>query len=69
MPTTAEKVHHRGFYDMARIPRVMGVVDGTLIPLLNPALVDPCWVCRKHYTALNVQVVVDHVGLVTDIVA
>ena len=50
-------------------PGAIGVVDGTLIPLLNPELVDPCWVCWKHFTALSVQVVVDHNGLITDIVA
>ena len=57
-PNTREEIRdtHRGFYEMAGIPRVIGAVDGTLIPLLNPSLVDPCWVCRKHYTALNIQV-------------
>ena len=62
MPSTQQAVRevHRGFYAMAGIPRVLGVVDGTLIPLLNPELMDPCWVCRKHYTAMNVQVVLDH---------
>ena len=71
LPTTREEVRavHQGFYDMAGIPRVMGLLDGTLIPLHNPVLVDPCWVCRKHFTALNVQVVVDDVGLIRDIVA
>ncbi|MEL6804794.1 MAG: hypothetical protein AAFO91_13540, partial [Bacteroidota bacterium] len=48
MPSTREEVRevHRGFHNMAGIPRVLGVVDGTLIPLLNPELEDPCWVCR-----------------------
>ena len=50
LPTTAEEVRevHRGFFDMAGIPRVMGLVDGTIIPLLNPALIDPCWVCTTQ---------------------
>uniref|UniRef100_UPI0037E7C3B6 putative nuclease HARBI1 n=1 Tax=Semicossyphus pulcher TaxID=241346 RepID=UPI0037E7C3B6 len=60
---------HRGFHAMAGIPRVIGVVDGTLIPIHNPSLVDPCWIGRKHYAAINTQVAVDHDGLITDIVA
>lgn len=43
MPTTREEVQrvHQGFFGMAGIPRVTGVVDGTLIPILNPSLDDP----------------------------
>uniref|UniRef100_UPI0037E94BCA putative nuclease HARBI1 n=1 Tax=Semicossyphus pulcher TaxID=241346 RepID=UPI0037E94BCA len=71
MPTTRDEVRqvHRGFHAMAGIPRVIGVVDGTLIPIHNPSLVDPCWIGRKHYAAINTQVAVDHDGLITDIVA
>ncbi|XP_061600257.1 putative nuclease HARBI1 [Cololabis saira] len=71
MPTTREEICqvHQGFHGMAGIPRVIGVVDGTLIPILNPSLVDPCWIGRKHFSAINTQVVVDHEGLITDIVA
>ena len=71
MATTREEVRqvHQGFYAMAGIPRVLGLVDGTLIPLLNPSLVDPSWICRKHFAAINTQVVVDHDSLIVDIVA
>ncbi|KAM3859309.1 putative nuclease HARBI1 [Diretmus argenteus] len=71
MATTREEVRqvHDGFFAMAGIPRVIGLVDGTLIPLLNPSLVDPSWISRKHYAAINTQVVVDHDGLITDVVA
>ncbi|XP_061576547.1 putative nuclease HARBI1 [Cololabis saira] len=71
IPTTREEIRqvHQGFHAMAGIPRVIGVVDGTLIPILNPSLVDPCWIGRKHFSAINTQVVVDHEGLITDIVA
>ncbi|XP_061103953.1 putative nuclease HARBI1 [Conger conger] len=70
MATTREDVRqvHQGFHAMAGIPRVLGLVDGTLIPLLNPSLVDPSWICRKHFPAVNTQVV-DHDGLIVDIVA
>ncbi|KAM3850068.1 putative nuclease HARBI1 [Diretmus argenteus] len=69
--TTREEVRqvHDGFFAMAGIPRVIGLVDGTLIPLLNPSLVDPSWISRKHYAAINTQVVVDHDGLITDVTA
>ena len=57
MPTGEEvRRVHQGFFQVAGIPRVLGLVDGTLIPIHNPSLVDPAWVCRKHFTALNVQV-------------
>ena len=71
MPTTRDEVRqvHQGFHTVAGIPRVIGVVDGTLIPIHNPSLVDPCWIGRKRYAAINTQVVVDHNGLITDIVA
>ncbi|XP_030284378.1 putative nuclease HARBI1 [Sparus aurata] len=71
MPTTRDEVRqvHQGFHAVAGIPWVIGVVDGTLIPIHNPSLVDPCWIGRKHYAAINTQVVVDHNGLITDIVA
>ena len=71
MPTTRDEVRqiHRGFHAIAGIPRVIGVVDGKLIPIHNPSLVDLCWIGRKHYAAINTQVVVDHDGLITDIVA
>ncbi|XP_062309064.1 putative nuclease HARBI1 [Osmerus eperlanus] len=41
MPTTQDEVRqvHSGFHAMAGIPRVIGVVDGTLIPIL------PWWIC------------------------
>uniref|UniRef100_A0A671X6W2 Putative nuclease HARBI1 n=1 Tax=Sparus aurata TaxID=8175 RepID=A0A671X6W2_SPAAU len=71
MPTTRDEVRqvHQGFHAVAGIPRVIGVVDGILIPIHNPSLVDPCWIGRKHYAAINTQVVVDQNGLITDIVA
>ncbi|KAM3876289.1 putative nuclease HARBI1 [Diretmus argenteus] len=71
MPIMGEEVRevHQGFFDMAGIPRVLGLVDGTLIPLLNPSLKDPSWICRKHFSAINTQVVVAHDGLIVDIVA
>ncbi|XP_061074813.1 putative nuclease HARBI1 [Conger conger] len=63
------------FYAVGSFQEVVGdgtglsKASGTLIPLLNPSLVDPSWICRKHFPAVNTQVVVDHDGLIVDIVA
>ena len=39
MPTTRNEVRqvHQVFHAVARIPRVIGGVDGTLIPIHNPS--------------------------------
>ena len=51
---------HEEFYAVAGIPRVVGLVDGTLIAIKAPSGDDePAYVCRKGYHAINVQGVVD----------
>nr|XP_055053771.1 putative nuclease HARBI1 [Misgurnus anguillicaudatus] len=71
MPFTMHEVMetHQGFHAIAGIPRVIGLVDGTLIPISNPSALDQAFICRKGFAAINVQVVVDHRGVITDIVA
>ena len=49
----------QGFYQIAGMPNVVGVVDGTLIPIIRPTEDEPVYVCRKNYHALNVQGVCD----------
>jgi hypothetical protein len=49
-----------GFYRIARIPGVLGAVDGTLIPILAPSEDEYAYVCRKGFHALNVQAVVSY---------
>lgn len=60
-PSSAE--HQRRnvtqFYDMCGMPRVLGAVDGTLIPIAGPKEDEHLFVCRKGYHAINCQVVVD----------
>ena len=41
---------------MARVPNVLGAVDGTLIKILAPSKNEQSYVCRK---GLNVQAVAD----------
>ncbi|XP_062613105.1 uncharacterized protein LOC134274877 [Saccostrea cucullata] len=48
-----------GFFKLARMPNVLGAVDGTLIKILAPPRNEPSYVCRKGYHALNVQAVAD----------
>ncbi|KAL2077820.1 hypothetical protein ACEWY4_027324 [Coilia grayii] len=57
------------FHGVAGLPRVIGVIDGTLIPVARPSENEPIYLCRKGFPALNVQVVCDHRGVFTDIVA
>ncbi|XP_052818496.1 putative nuclease HARBI1 [Mya arenaria] len=47
------------FYRLSRIPRVLGAIDCTLIPISTPTTHEASYVCRKGYHALNVQAVVD----------
>ncbi|XP_056585856.1 putative nuclease HARBI1 [Triplophysa dalaica] len=51
------------------IPQVIGVIDGTLIPILTPSVDGHVYICRKGYAAINCQVICDHKSLITDIVA
>ncbi|XP_067245484.1 putative nuclease HARBI1 [Chanodichthys erythropterus] len=60
---------HQGFHAIAGIPRIIGLVDGTLIPIANPSALDQAFICRKGFAAINVQVVVDHRGMFADMVA
>jgi hypothetical protein len=48
------------FYAIARFPNVIGVIDGTLIPIRGMSGdVEPVYVCRKNVHALNIQGIVD----------
>ncbi|XP_051962569.1 putative nuclease HARBI1 [Xyrauchen texanus] len=51
------------------IQQVIGVINGTLIPILTPSVDGHVYICRKGYAAINCQVICDHKGLITDIVA
>ncbi|XP_056092298.1 putative nuclease HARBI1 [Rhinichthys klamathensis goyatoka] len=70
-PATRQEVQevHQGCHAIAGIPRVLGLVDGTLIPIANPSVIDQAYISRKGYAAINVQVIVDHRGVISDLVA
>ena len=46
-----------GFASIAGFPNIVGAVDGTHVPILAPSGLDePCFVNRKQFHSLNVQV-------------
>lgn len=55
-------VVENGFYSIAGFPNVVGAIDGTLIEISRPRDYKG-WYCRKNYPAVNVQAMVDHLGL------
>lgn len=57
------------FYKKCGLPNVVGVVDGTLIPIIAPIDHEEIYVCRKGYHALNIQAVVDHDMRFIDVVS
>ncbi len=70
-PKTPEETQqaNRQFYSIASIPRVIGIIDGTLIPVASPVVNEPLYICRKGYPAINFQIVCSYQGMFTDIVA
>ena len=49
----------RFFFTIAALPNVIGVIDGTLIPIIAPKDNEADFVCRKGFHAINVQAVAD----------
>ena len=45
------------FHSVARIPNVVGCVDGCLIPIKRPTINEHVFVCRKGYHAINAMFV------------
>uniref|UniRef100_A0A671QP25 Putative nuclease HARBI1 n=1 Tax=Sinocyclocheilus anshuiensis TaxID=1608454 RepID=A0A671QP25_9TELE len=70
-PKTPEEIQlaNQQFYSIDNISRVIGLIDGTLIPVSSPVVNEPLYICRKGYPAIDVQIVCDHQGMFTDIVA
>jgi len=50
------KVISKGFYDFAGFPNVVGIVDGTQIPIYKPHKNAENYVNRKGFHSLNMQV-------------
>ncbi|KAJ3589240.1 hypothetical protein NHX12_010086 [Muraenolepis orangiensis] len=50
LPSTRQEIMevHQGFHAIADIPRVIGLVDGTLIPIANPSVLDQAFISRDN---------------------
>lgn len=57
------------FFDIAGFPNVIGLIDGTLIPIKAPVQNEAIYVCRKQYHAINAQVIAGPDHSFFDIVA
>ena len=71
LPRNAREINDtkEGFYGLAGFPRVVGAIDGSLVPITAPSDNEPVYVCRKGYHAINVQWIADANLLFTNIVA
>jgi hypothetical protein len=48
-----------GFYThRRRIPKAIGCIDGSLVPVKTPSVNENAYVCRQQFHAINVQGVV-----------
>ncbi|KAJ1177843.1 hypothetical protein NDU88_003095 [Pleurodeles waltl] len=70
-PNTQQKQQEtkQGFYLINGFPHVLGAIDCTHVRLVPPAATEHLYRNRKHTRSINVQAIVDHQGLITNIVA
>ncbi|KAJ1127263.1 hypothetical protein NDU88_005666 [Pleurodeles waltl] len=59
----------QGFYLISGFPHILGGIDCIHVRLLPPAATEHLYRNRKHTHSINVQAIVDHQGLITNIVA
>ena len=58
-----------GFYNLGDFPRVLGAIDGSLVPIIAPSENEPVYVSRKGYHAINVQGIMNAELVLTNVVA
>ncbi|KAJ1190042.1 hypothetical protein NDU88_006781 [Pleurodeles waltl] len=70
-PNTLQKQQEtkQGFYLINGFPHVLGAINCTHVRLVPPAATEHLYRNRKHTHSINVQAIVDHQGLITNIVA
>ncbi|KAJ1100212.1 hypothetical protein NDU88_005299 [Pleurodeles waltl] len=70
-PNTLQKQREtkQGFYLISGFPHVLGAIDSTHVRFVPPAATEHLYPNRKHTHSINVQAIVDHQGLITNIVA
>ncbi|KAK4312648.1 hypothetical protein Pmani_015944 [Petrolisthes manimaculis] len=49
----------QNFYRVANFPNVIGLIDGSHIPIAAPSLNEDIYVNRKNFHSLNIQAVCD----------
>ena len=59
----------RGFNEVAGFPKVIGAIDGTLIPFRTPFENEHLYVCHKGFHAINVMATCNARLLFTNVVA
>ena len=59
----------RGFNEVAGFPKVIGAIDGTLIPFRTPFKNEHLYVCHKGFHAINVMATCNARLLFTNVVA
>ena len=59
----------RGFYELAGFPKVIGAIDGTLIPIRTPFKNEHLYVCHKGFHPINVMATCNARLLFTNVVA
>lgn len=67
-PDTLEATK-RGFCAVAGFPRIIGAIDCTHVQLVPPSDREHIYRNRKHTYSLNVQLVCDSKGVITNVVA
>ncbi|KAJ1198079.1 hypothetical protein NDU88_001923 [Pleurodeles waltl] len=70
-PNTLQKQQEtkQGFYLISGFSHVLGAINCTHLRLVPPAATEHLYHNRKHTHSINVQAIVDHQGLITNIVA
>ncbi|KAJ1192309.1 hypothetical protein NDU88_001620 [Pleurodeles waltl] len=70
-PNTLQKQQEtkQGFYAISGFPHVLGAIGCTHVRLVAPAATEHLYRNRKHTHSINVQAIVDHQGLISNIVA
>ena len=69
MPRTRSELEatKSSFYDVARFPGVLGLVDGTHIPIIAPPEDEYAYINRKNFHSINVQGICNAEMIFTDV--
>ncbi|KAJ1150774.1 hypothetical protein NDU88_003563 [Pleurodeles waltl] len=70
-PNTQQKQQEtkQGFYQINGFPHVLGAIHCTHVRIVPPAATEHLYRNKNHTHSINVQAIVDHQGLITNIVA